>query len=110
MSEKEKIEEEYRANFLWGSNDELDIIGYEFANAITEKYQEACWDDIKKIIIKEWEAKKELLGVLEEFIDWHDNLMKFSTVHTDILVKKFRELIDKYTEKIEIEEDIFIKF
>lgn len=41
--------EKYKANFLWGFEDgTVEVLGYEFANAKTEEYRKACWDELVK--------------------------------------------------------------
>lgn len=47
----QKSETGYRANFLWGFEDNtIESIGYEFANGKTEAYIKECWDELVKRI------------------------------------------------------------
>ena len=45
MTDKEKRDMKYRANFLWGKTDDFSQLMYEFANALTEEYQEEVYKD-----------------------------------------------------------------
>jgi hypothetical protein len=40
------MNEQYRANFLFGKDDEISELGYEFANAATEEYRQEKWNEI----------------------------------------------------------------
>jgi hypothetical protein len=46
------VKNKYRANFLWGNEDKLDVLLYEFANGQTEEYLLEIYKEIKKLCKK----------------------------------------------------------
>ena len=64
MSEKDlELEKKYRANFLWGKEDDLSVLLYEFANGTTEEYIEQVY---KSILTFHKSEEVKLLEVLKQ--------------------------------------------
>lgn len=65
LSKEEKDNsQEYRANFLWGfEDDSIEVLGYEFANGKTEAYLKEVWEQLVQLI-----AQQEAIG----FKNWYE--------------------------------------
>jgi hypothetical protein len=76
----------YRANFLWPSKDDsIESAGYEFANGITEEYQQIWWKELLKLaaapdLLAENELLKAIIQQQTEAlkaVPWLDDMCPF---------------------------------
>lgn len=78
MTEREKELEDYKANFLWGKEGELEQLLYEFVNCKTEEYREEIYKNILTYIDTHYTKKDEVdeikreLSAIEKLADTYD--------------------------------------